>query len=221
MLATGGTDKVVRLWDARTGKPLEELRGHEGTVNDVAFSPDGRRLASAGMDKSVLVWDLRTRTIVKVLSGHTDWAWAVTWTPDGSQILSAGKDGLVILWDPVTGAAVRRFVGHEQWADVAQMSPDGRLIASGSDDRTARIWDAATGEQLLRISATLEVVAASISPNGSTLAIGDGTVIALYPMEFSALDADPKLLLEEAVRAGFKPQELSVHQASDAAATPP
>ncbi|MGI5865162.1 MAG: WD40 repeat domain-containing serine/threonine protein kinase [Myxococcales bacterium] len=215
LIATAGTDNAVRLWDAASGKRLGELRGHKSPVNDVAFSPDGTRLASAGMDSEVLIWDLRTRKLLKVLSGHTDWAWDVGWSPDGRQIISTGKDGQIILWDAASGALVRRFIGHRQWVDSAQVSPNGRLLASGSDDRTARIWDTATGEQLLMISSTLEVVAVAISPNGSTLAIGDANVVALYPMEFSALDADPKTLLERAKAEGFMPQELSVRQATD------
>jgi hypothetical protein len=54
-LASGGWDKTVRLWDARSGAELHCLRGHEGHVESVAFSPDGRLLASGGAPDPVQV----------------------------------------------------------------------------------------------------------------------------------------------------------------------
>ncbi len=58
LLASGGGDKRVRLWDPASGKQRRTLTGHTGWANCVAFSPDGRLLASGGMDKMVRLWDL-------------------------------------------------------------------------------------------------------------------------------------------------------------------
>jgi WD40 repeat protein len=57
-VATADQDNVIRLWDATTGKVVRELRGHEGAVQALVFSPDGGLLASGGVD-SLLLWEVR------------------------------------------------------------------------------------------------------------------------------------------------------------------
>ena len=57
LLASGGTDKTVRLWDPATGIQQRVLTGHRSGVHSVAFSPDGRLLASGGTDETVRLWD--------------------------------------------------------------------------------------------------------------------------------------------------------------------
>jgi len=55
-LATGGTDRAVRLWDADAGTLLETLTGHTMTVTAVAFLEDGKRVASSSLDHTIRLW---------------------------------------------------------------------------------------------------------------------------------------------------------------------
>ena len=77
------------------------LLGHSGPVNDVAWSPDGTRLATASHDHTIRVWS-SSGSVLHQLVGHTDRVHAVAWSPDGERLASGSSDGTVRLWpDPV------------------------------------------------------------------------------------------------------------------------
>jgi WD40 repeat protein len=58
LLATGGTDQIVRLWDERTATVLASGLGHSGTVTDVAFTCDNKQVLSSALDTAIMVWNV-------------------------------------------------------------------------------------------------------------------------------------------------------------------
>ena len=101
LLASGGRDWTVRLWDPATGEHLRTLTGHAGTVRGVAFSPDGRLLASGcSNDRTVRLWDPATGEHLRTLTGHADGVWGVAFSPHGRLLASGGgsDDMTVRLW---------------------------------------------------------------------------------------------------------------------------
>ncbi|MGX1545167.1 AAA family ATPase, partial [Streptomyces adustus] len=148
LLATGGEDECVRIWDPITGDPVvEPLPGHtKGVYAVVAFTvADGRvLLATGGEDECVRIWDPITGDpVVEPLPGHTDWAHALaTFTnPNGRVCLATGGEaGSVRIWD-VLGSVPsgRALPGHTDWVStVTAFNVDGRaLLATGG---FARVW---------------------------------------------------------------------------------
>jgi WD40 repeat protein/tRNA A-37 threonylcarbamoyl transferase component Bud32 len=96
-IASGMSDRTVRLWDAETGQVIDVLRGHSDVTRAVAFSPDGNELASASYDKTIRIWDLSTR-YHRVLRGHTASVERVVWRGTG-QLVTGSLDGTVRVWD--------------------------------------------------------------------------------------------------------------------------
>jgi tRNA A-37 threonylcarbamoyl transferase component Bud32 len=92
LLASGGEDHTVRLWDVATGREILPLRGHTNPVRCVVFSPDGKRLAAGGgtEDGNVIVWDPASGEIVRTLSGDLRTVRGLAFSPDCKHLATVG-----------------------------------------------------------------------------------------------------------------------------------
>src|SRR5579883_417226 len=169
-------DFTAQVWDARTGAPLQTYRGHTDSINAIAWSPDGTKIASASYDRTVQVWDARTAALLFAYHGHSDHVWAVAWSPDGTRIASAGKDGTVQIWKVGSQTPLFVYRGHHDGVSSVAWSPNRALIASGSHDRTVQVW--AIGDEKAGLTYrghSDQVNALAWSPDGTRIASGGGS----------------------------------------------
>ncbi|HEV3263501.1 MAG TPA: protein kinase, partial [Gemmataceae bacterium] len=173
-------DNTVRLWDAATGRLLAVLAGHKNSINAVAFSPDGKRVATASFDQTGRLWDGRTGQLLAVLRGHTGRVWHVLFSPNGTRVVTASDDTTLRLWDAQAGELFGVLRGHgDHFLYCAPVfTLDGSRLVSGSDDGTVRIWDMSLVERNGILSGHKSYVYdVAFSPGGEQVAAAawDGT----------------------------------------------
>jgi WD40 repeat protein/serine/threonine protein kinase len=171
LLASGGDDRTLRLWDLGTGQEIRTLQC-SNPVRSVAYSPDGRRLASGGKGVELKIWDVETGQLEHDLPGHKGWVLGVAFHPDGKRLASACVDQTVRIWDVEKGRLLLTLTGHTKDVTSVAYSPDGKRLATGSSDQTIRLWDADQGGPALATlkGHTAKVLSIAYSPIGKYLA---------------------------------------------------
>ena len=117
----------------------------KGIVGEVAYSPDGNRLAVAS-GTGIWLYDAHTGKELSLLTGHTERVFTVAFSPDGSIIASGSQDNSVMLWNAITGKHKQTLIGHENIVTRVAFNPKGNILASASFDSTVRLWDVRTGK---------------------------------------------------------------------------
>lgn len=101
VVATGGDDRTIKLWEVATGELLQTLSGHSWAVAALSFTAEGQILVSGSWDGTVKLWaitELGADPVPLTLTGHTDSVNAIAISPDGQTIVSASRDETLRIW---------------------------------------------------------------------------------------------------------------------------
>jgi WD40 repeat protein len=148
-LAMGSTSGLMRVLDSQDGwREVQLLEGHEGQVWNLAWAPDGYRLASAGLnDGRVRVWDAVAGERLADFA-HNSAAY-VAWSADGLLLASSGFDNTIRVWDVAAGSLLAEVgaSGFEtapcvRWSPVGNQFAAAILLSENLDDTALRVWNA-------------------------------------------------------------------------------
>src|SRR5262249_45276478 len=178
---SGTGSHVVEFYDALAGKELRRVKGPEGNVNALAFSPDAKCLASGGGD-GVRLWDVdgqRELRRFELRSEPSVWVTGLAFFPDGKRILAGTGNSFLHLWD-FAGSSKPRLIPTNTSSHMT-LPPNGKVVVT---------WEAGGGLSPPGALAVLDpyswkpvhqwrlhkgdrgnqfILATSLSPNGKTL----------------------------------------------------
>ena len=185
VLAAGGEDNMVRLWDMQTGREVGVWSGHSDVISALAWSPDGRTLASGSFDNTVRVWQVEAKNWtraakVRVFAGDGFDFDALAWSKNGSVLAGGSGDGRIWMWNAQSGDVLSITEGHRgavQSLSFGQLDKRAVLLSSGSGGGT-RLWDVKSGQPLEMVTRGSSAVAA-LSGDSRIFAIGSGAEISL------------------------------------------
>ncbi|WP_265263175.1 WD40 repeat domain-containing protein [Spirulina subsalsa] len=171
VLATGGSDAVLRLWSLKTGKLVGTLGkhlvlgAHSDRILALQFSATGNTLVSSSQDGTLKLWDLRTRDRPRTLHTYT---LHFALSPDELTLVTTDWAGHLSLWD-LSLQKVRRVIMVPQ-THCLRFTPYGRILITAGGDRMIYFWNPYTTELIHSLSGHhQEITALALTENGQNL----------------------------------------------------
>ncbi|KAF9808857.1 hypothetical protein IEO21_07722 [Rhodonia placenta] len=132
LIASCSNDQTARISDPLTGETKMEFRGHEHTIEVVAFAP------------------IVAYTAIRELGGLPD---KDRTKRSGTYLATGSRDKTIKIWDTQSGQMIRSLAGHDNWVRALVFHPTGKFLLSASDDYTIRVWELSTGRCVKTVQA--------------------------------------------------------------------
>jgi WD40 repeat protein len=182
---SGGYTGATLLVDAETGAVRATLGEHAQTVNQLAMTPDGSRLATVASRRGpgfqtigeLIVWDVAAARILSKPADPLGPIRAIAFAPDGQALAMTGEtargEPMLVLLDPATCEVRKQLTIAPEKADALAFSPDGTTLAVARTDRRVALFDIDTGEaRALGEHHRGTIRSLAFSPDGKTLVSG-------------------------------------------------
>ena len=152
MLAGGGEDKTLRVWEPSSGAGGDArilLPGHTEPIQALAFAPDGQTAATAGQDATARVWSLsRIRASQRASLPHGGAVTTVAYSPDGKTLATAVHNKTILLWDLTSIKPTLRaeLAGYSKGIRLVLITPDAEMVIGVGVENHVINWSFRSGE---------------------------------------------------------------------------
>jgi uncharacterized protein (TIGR03067 family) len=192
LIATGGHDGWLELWNWQTAQRLAQVDLGKGWIEYMEWLPDGKSLVvKCEKSPGYIVWNVADRRIERTMDQSGQ---AIVISPDGKW-LAAGErlDGTVRIFEIATGTVRTRLPHHAQRDRVRALafSGDGRRLLTGADDRKVKLWDVASGNLLHTFDHPGGIHAAEFLHDGKHIVTGckDERTLTIWNIESEQVTA--------------------------------
>jgi WD40 repeat protein len=158
LVAAGGSDGKILVWDIATGQNLLNIEAHNGYSFGLVFISDSKKLISGGVDDHYIkIWDLESGICLKSWQTSAS-IYRIALSADDQTLACNGENGNVLLWDVKTGQPRQKLTGHDGVIICVAFQPQGKLLASSSFDSTIKVWDLTTGECIYTLTEHTQLI---------------------------------------------------------------
>lgn len=198
-IMSGSRDGSVKIWSSTDlTTPFAETQTDGIGVLDVAFSPEGHRIAIALEDNRILIWSWKSNRIEKCCIGHKSQVLKVRFAGHRNQLVSSSWDGQVLFWDLLHRPRFYTITQHQKAAISLDVDKYGAVCITGGNDRYIQLWDLGDTmktHHFQRIDAlsehTSEILSLIISDNGRyAVSAGVDQTVRVWEMDYRYLPVD-------------------------------
>lgn len=145
LLATGGNDNLINIWDDRDSQPVYSFTDHQSAVKAMAWCPwQPNVLATGGgsADRHIRFWNAFNGSLINAVDTKSQ-VCALKWSTHHKEIISSHgfSQYQLTIWSYPSMRRVQDLLGHRTRVLYLAMSPDGTTICSGAPDETLRMWN--------------------------------------------------------------------------------
>ena len=173
--ATAGQDGRVLIWNAAEGQVIRAIDVGSGWVENVAWSPDGQRLA-ASCSRQVRAYDADGAEVWRS-DDHPSTVSAIAWSSVGE--LATACYGRVTFFDAATGELRQKLEWQGSLVSMV-LSPEGGIVACGSQDNSVHFWRRTTGQDSEMFGYPAKPSALAFDDTGTLLATGGGEAVTVW-----------------------------------------
>lgn len=178
----GGFKPYGALLD-RDGNVRAQLPVTDGMyLNSGAFSPDDATLVTTDAHDRVVLWSVADGQKLRALGRADLQPNHTAFTPDGRRLVVGTCSGQVVVFDVASGDVVLRWKAHRASVHRVAVTPDGLRVVTTSEDGAASLWRLDDGERLATRGGGFGTPALALSPDGATVALGQGPHVALVDL---------------------------------------
>ena len=193
LLAAGGDDGFIQLWDVSKGKSIRKWQADKQAIASLAFSSDGQFLFSGGSDSIIHIWTLEGNKVGQLV-GHTGWIWDLAFDSSGELLASAGTgdlynqqlpaDNTARLWRWNERKELSVMPSGSHYVMTVAFCVSSKFLFTGSryvtspDRNNLRIWHTEDGSLSSELNGFKDAITSMrVSPDGKLLAVGTSSSV--------------------------------------------
>ncbi|XP_055923095.1 autophagy-related protein 16 [Eupeodes corollae] len=169
MVATGGADRRVKLWDVNkhiTGTTTEAravLGGSSAGINSVEFDSTGSYILGTSNDFGARLWTVADHRLRHTLTGHSGKVMAAKYVQEPHKVVTGSHDRTLKIWDLRSIACIETKFAGSSCNDLVTSDSLGSTIISGHWDKKIRFWDIRTEKQCVDLAMPAKITSLDLS----------------------------------------------------------